>query len=122
MNRRRRDIRFDNPDDPTKGSSVLVDLVMRLQLLDFVRRSYERKGDEMSLRRAEELREYFRKAVLDSVEAVRALVSEDLLIEHTRMEIQQVERFYNEQKEQRKKDRKLAKLKEEKGNEDKSQK
>jgi len=103
-------IRFDDPDDPAKPSALCVELSMRLMTLDFARRSFERKDDETSRRRAKELRQYFRKAILDSVTVVRSIIPEDILAEHCHIEVQRAMRIEEEQRETRKKLRRLQKL------------
>lgn len=105
-----RNIRFDNPDDPAQTSKLCVDICMRLMALDFARRSFERKDDETSRRRAKELREYFRKTLVDSVIALRSLVPEDILSEHSRLEVQRVMRDEEEERDRLRKERRLAKL------------
>lgn len=104
---RRGNIRFDDPDDPNKSSSVCIELTMRLMLLDFTRRAFERKGDETSLRRAEELRKFFKQTVWDSVTLVRSMVPEDLLTEYTSLSMARIRKHEQEQKE-RKLQRRLA--------------
>lgn len=113
---RRANIRFDDPDDPSQSSSLCIDLTMRLMALDFARRSLERKGDPTSLRRAEELRKYFRQTVLDSVTAIRSLVPEEILHEHSRLCVQRAARYEDEEKERRKQERKLARLEQQQQN------
>lgn len=108
--RRRGNIRFDNPDDPSRASSVCIELCMRLMTLDYARRVFERKDDETSHRRAEELRDYFRKAIDDSVIAIRSLVPDEIISEHSRITVCRAARDEEERREARRKARKLAKL------------
>src|SRR2546428_11027047 len=92
-------IRFDDPDDLAQSSRVFVDLLMRCMALDYARRKLERKGDRSSIKRAEEIRKFYKEAILDSVYLVRAVVPEDIIHEHLKM---QNERAFQMEKERKK--------------------
>lgn len=78
-----RRIRFDDPRDLEKPSSVYIDLAMDLQLLDFARRYFERKGDKSSLARAEEIRKFYKHTFEQYVYIIRSIIPDDVIHEHT---------------------------------------
>ena len=92
-------IRFDDPGDLSEFSRIFVDLSMRLMALDYARRRLERIGDKSSEKRAGEIRKFYKQAILDSVYLVRAIIPEDMIHEHSKM---QTERAFRVEKERKK--------------------
>jgi hypothetical protein len=55
---------------------------MRLEVLDYARRYYERKGDSSSMKRAKEIRKLYKQIILDSVIVVRSLIPTEIMHEY----------------------------------------
>ena len=70
-----RRLKFDDPTDLNELSSAGLELFGTLLTLDFARRTYERDGDNTSLRRAEEIKKLFKQLWAMETQGVRALVS-----------------------------------------------
>jgi len=49
-------IRFDDPENLAEPSRIFISVMTKMELLDYARRYYERKGDDSSIRRAEVIR------------------------------------------------------------------
>jgi hypothetical protein len=71
--------RFDDPEELGRPSGIFIDIVMRLEILDYARRYYERKGDSSSMKRAKEIRRLYKKIILDSVMVVRSLIPDEVM-------------------------------------------
>lgn len=80
-----RQIRFDDPENLEDPSRIFIDLMMDLQLLDYARRYFERKADKDSLKRAEEIRKFYKQTIVNYVYIVRALIPEDVVHSHTKL-------------------------------------
>ncbi|AFU59835.1 hypothetical protein Ngar_c29160 [Candidatus Nitrososphaera gargensis Ga9.2] len=78
-------IRFDDPEDLGRPSRVFIELMMRLELLDYARRYFERKGDSSSLKRAGEIRKFYKQTICDSVYIVRSIIPDELMHEHSKL-------------------------------------
>jgi hypothetical protein len=78
-------IRFDDPDDLGDPSRIFISLMMDLQLLDYARRYFERKGDSSSLQRAKEIRKYYKQTIQDYVYIVTSIIPEELIHDHTKL-------------------------------------
>lgn len=78
-------IRFDDPEDRGRPSRIFIDVMMRLELLDYARRYFERKGDSSSLQRAAEIRELYKQTIRDSVYVVRSLIPQELMHEYLKL-------------------------------------
>ena len=46
-------IRFDDPEDLGRPSNLLIQNMMQLEVLDYARRYFERKGDKSSMERVQ---------------------------------------------------------------------
>jgi len=53
-------VRFDDPKDLGGPSRIFIDTTTHLELLDYARRYFERKDDPKSIRRAQEIRKYYK--------------------------------------------------------------
>jgi hypothetical protein len=62
-------IRFDDPKQLGEPSRIVVDTMIRFELLDYARRYFERKGDKSSMKRAKEIRKSYKQTILDSVDS-----------------------------------------------------
>jgi hypothetical protein len=71
-------IRFDDPKDLKDPSRIFISTMTHLELLDYSRRYFERKGDDKSMRRAYEIRKYYKQLILDYVYIVRSIVPEEV--------------------------------------------
>jgi hypothetical protein len=78
-------IRFDDPEDLGDPSHIFISLMMDLQLLDYARRYFERKGDSSSLQRAREIRKFYKRTIQDYVYVVRSIIPEELIHDHTKL-------------------------------------
>ncbi len=78
-------IRFDDPDDLNHPSRVFFEVMMRLELLDYARRYYERKGDSSSMKRAGEIRKFYKQTICDSVYIVRSLIPNELMHDYSKL-------------------------------------
>ena len=72
--------RFDDPKDLGNWSSAVFRLMLQSELLDFARRYYQRRGDEKSLARADEIKKVLRHVIQLKTEAIGALVPPDLML------------------------------------------
>jgi hypothetical protein len=91
-------VRFDDPEDLSSYSRVFVQLMMQLGLLDYARRVCERKGDNSSLERAEEIRKLYKKAINDCTFLIRALVPDDVRKAQCEMWISKIDEQERERK------------------------
>jgi hypothetical protein len=49
-------ISFDDPENLTHPSRIFITVMHNLELLDYARRYFERKGDNSSIQRGEEMK------------------------------------------------------------------
>lgn len=55
--------RFDDPENLADPSQIFILIVGDLKLLDYARRYFERKNDNSSIRRAKELRKFYKEVI-----------------------------------------------------------
>lgn len=79
------DIEFDDPPDLGIPSRVAENQTTVLAILDYARRSFERKGDRSSMERAKEIRRLFEQIARDSVMLHQAIVPEEVTAEYLRV-------------------------------------
>jgi len=60
-----RSIRFDDPKDIGDPSRILIYVMKDLDLLDYARRHFERKADSSSIKRAQEIRKFYKQIIQD---------------------------------------------------------
>jgi hypothetical protein len=53
-------IRFDDPENLADRSRIFYLVMNYLDLLDYARRYFERKGDRSSIQRAQEIRKFYK--------------------------------------------------------------
>ena len=85
-------VTFDDPEDLSQPSSINVEFLMDLQLLDYARRVFERKGDTTSIERANEFRKFYKHMIEQYVYLVRAIIPDDIIRDQTEMVIAAIKR------------------------------
>ena len=75
-------IRFDDPENLADPSRIFITTTMHLELLDYARRSFERKADNSSIRRAQEIRKFYKQIIRDYVYIVRSIIPSDVMEDH----------------------------------------
>jgi hypothetical protein len=75
-------VRFDDPKDLGGPSRIFIDTTTHLDLLDYARRYFERKDDPKSIRRAQEIRKYYKQIIQDYVYIIRSIIPEEVIDEH----------------------------------------
>jgi hypothetical protein len=93
-----RRIRFDDPENLADPSRIFIESTGDLELLDYARRYFERKGDDKSIRRAKEIRKYYKQIILDYVYIVRSIIPKDVSDKYFDMYFERV-RFLRIEKE-----------------------
>jgi len=78
-------VRFDDPENLADPSWIFLTVWKDLELLDYARRSFERKGDRSSIRRAEEIRKFYKQIIRDYVYIVRSIIPEQIIKDHTKL-------------------------------------
>jgi len=85
-----RRIRFDDPENLADPSRIFIEFTGDLELLDYSRRYFERKGDDKSIRRAKEVRKYYKQIIQDYVYIVRSIIPKDVRDEYFDMYFERV--------------------------------
>ena len=75
-------IRFDDPKDLGDPSRIFISTMTHLELLDYARRYFERKDDTKSIRRAQEIRKFYKQVILDYVYIVRSIIPDQIKDDH----------------------------------------
>ncbi len=78
-------IRFDDPEDLADPSRIFLSVMKDLELLDYARRYFERKGDNSSIQRAQEIRKFYKQIIRDYVYIVRSIIPEQIIQDHIRL-------------------------------------
>ena len=78
-------IRFDDPKDLGDPSRIFITATTHLELLDYARRYFERKDDPKSIRRAQEIRKYYKQLIQDYVYIVRSIIPDEVIDEHLKV-------------------------------------
>ena len=78
-------IRFDDPKDLGDPSRIFVSTMTHLELLDYARRYFERKDDTKSIRRAKEIRKYYKQIIQDYSYIVRSIIPDEVIDEHLKV-------------------------------------
>jgi hypothetical protein len=78
-------IRFDDPENLADRSRIFYFVINYLDLLDYARRYFERKGDGSSIRRAQEIRKFYKQIIRDYVYIVRSIIPEQIIHDHTKV-------------------------------------
>jgi hypothetical protein len=78
-------IRFDDPENLADPSRIFISVMGDLQLLDYARRYFERKGDNSSIQRAEEIRKFYKQIIRDYVYIVRSIIPEEIIKNHIKL-------------------------------------
>jgi uncharacterized protein YaaR (DUF327 family) len=78
-------IRFDDPENLMDPSQIFISVMKDLELLDYARRYFERKGDRSSIQRAEEIRKFYKQIIRDYVYIVRSIIPEQIIEDHIKL-------------------------------------
>lgn len=78
-------IRFDDPENLADPSRIFISVMKDLELLDYARRFFERKGDRSSIQRTEEIRKFYRQIIRDYVYIVRSIIPEEIIENHIKL-------------------------------------
>jgi hypothetical protein len=89
-------IRFDDPKDLEDPSRLFILVTGHLELLDYARRYFERKDDDKSIRRAQEIRKFYKQIILDYVYIVRSIIPDDVKDEYFEMYCERMNTFRKE--------------------------
>jgi uncharacterized protein YaaR (DUF327 family) len=76
-------IRFDDPENLADRSRIFYLVMNYLDLLDYARRYFERKGDRSSIQRAQEIRKFYKQIIRDYVYIVRSIIPEQIIHDYT---------------------------------------
>lgn len=66
-------------------SRIFISVMKDLELLDYARRYFERKGSRSSIQRAEEIRKFYKQIIRDYVYIVRSLIPEQIIEDHIKL-------------------------------------
>jgi hypothetical protein len=72
-------IRFDDPVDLADPSRIFISVMSDLELLDYAKRYFERKGDNSSIQRVQEIRKFYKQIIRDYVYIVRSVIPEQII-------------------------------------------
>jgi hypothetical protein len=78
-------IRFDDPENLADPSRIFISVMKDLELLDYARRYFERKGGRSSIQRAEEIRKFYKQIIQDYVYIVRSIIPEQIIEDHIKL-------------------------------------
>ena len=78
-------IRFDDPKNLADSSWIFLTVMRGLELLDYARRHFERKGDRRAIQRAKEIRKFYIQIITDHDYLVRSIIPDDVRHEHFKM-------------------------------------
>jgi hypothetical protein len=78
-------IRFDDPEDLRERSWIFISTMHILAILDYARRYFERKGDRSSIRRAQEIRKFYKQIKRDYVYLVRSIIPEQVIRDYEKL-------------------------------------
>jgi hypothetical protein len=67
-----------------------------LELLDYARRYFETKDDPKSIRRAKEIRKFYKQIILDYVYIVRSIIPDEVIDEHLKVYCERIRNLENE--------------------------
>jgi hypothetical protein len=69
-------------------------MVMKdLELLDYARRYFERKGDNSSIRRAQEIRKFYKQIIRDYVYIVRSIIPDQIKDDHFKVYCEKIRKL-----------------------------
>jgi len=90
-------VRFDDPKDLGDPSRLFISVTTHLELLDYARRYFERKDDDKSIRRAKEIRKYYKQLILDYVYIVRSIIPDEVMDEHHKVYCERLEQLLRDE-------------------------
>ena len=86
-------IRFDDPESIGDPSWIFISVWKDLKLLDYARRYFERKGDNSSIQRAQEIRKFYKQIIRDYVYIVRSIIPEQIIRDHIKLYCERIDRL-----------------------------
>ena len=86
-------IRFDDPQKPGDPSRIFLTVMKDLELLDYARRYFERIGDSSCIRRAQEIRKFYKQIMRDYVYIFRSLIPEQIIDDHFKLHCERLEQI-----------------------------
>jgi len=86
-------IRFDDPENLAEQSRIFISVMTNMELLDYARRYYERKGDDSSIRRAEVIRKYYKQVLRDYVYIVRSIIPSEIIDDHIKLHCERINKL-----------------------------
>jgi hypothetical protein len=86
-------ISFDDPENLTDPSRIFITVIHNLLLLDYARRYFERKGDNSSIQRAEEIRKFYKQIIRDYVYIVRSIIPEEIIENHIKLHCEKINKL-----------------------------
>jgi len=89
-------IRFDDPKDLGDPSRIFITITTHLELLDYARRYFERKDDDKSIRRAKEIRKFYKQIIQDYTYIVRSIVPSEVIDDHLKLYCERIRNLENE--------------------------
>ena len=84
---------LNDPDDLGEPSTGALMLYHQMNVLDFARRYYKRKGDAYSLRRSKELKKLLYKISQLQTQGMRALVPSEIIYKQIEIKAKWCEKF-----------------------------
>jgi hypothetical protein len=72
-------IRFDDPEHLGEPSNLFISSMIQFELLDYARRYFERKGDQSSMERVQEIRKLYKQTIRDCTFLVRSIIPEEVM-------------------------------------------
>jgi hypothetical protein len=78
-------ISFDDPENLADPSRIFIDVMADLELLDYARRYFERKGGHSFTQRANEIRKLYKQIIRDYVYIVRSIIPDRVIDNHIKL-------------------------------------
>jgi uncharacterized protein YaaR (DUF327 family) len=86
-------IMFDDPEKVADPSQKFFPVMKDLELLDYARRYFERKGDRSSVERAEEIRKFYKQIIRDYVYIVRSIIPDQIKDDHFKVYCEKIRKL-----------------------------
>ena len=90
-----RSLYLNDPEDLGKWSSGAFNLFLQMEILDFARRFYKRQGDEISVKKSEEIRKLLQTISEMQTQVLRALVPFEVIHKHYEYQEKSREKYEN---------------------------
>jgi hypothetical protein len=86
-------IRFDDPQKLGDPSRIFLTVMKHLELLDYARRCFERKGDTSCNRRAQEIRKFYKQIIRDYVYIDRSIIPDQIKDDHFKVYCEKIRKL-----------------------------